>query len=713
VERQGFPDPRIGAVVAGYRIDAAIGRGGMGRVYRAEHLRLGRPVALKLLGTELAEDPLFRARFEREWRLAASLRHPHIIPIYDAGEEDGILYIAMLLVEGGDLSLLLRHRGAMDPERALNLLAQVASALDAAHGQNLIHRDLKPSNILLATGRAAEGDDHAYLADFGLTKSVASSSQLTLTGLYIGTPSYSSPEQIAGHALDRRADVYALACLLFECLTGSLPYPRDSEMAAIAAHLTEPPPSARALRPGLPAGIDAVLARGLAKSAEERYPTAPELIDAARAVLTYYSAPTLAIAPEPPPTVAVSPEPPSTPAPSPPDLSSDFADMATRFDPPTYEAAADRRRPRARRRRPFGDRVALLLIFVAVPVILGGAILAGILARQQGTATGPSRGTATASAPVPSSSASPLASPSANPSFAGATADERFLIDRVPAAIAPACNRYEARSSDVPVQGSVAGLICEVEDPDVEEALYFRFTSSDSLQQWWQGRIREAKLQPDSGGCAGGRLGETSYEGGRLLCFASTSKTSLGDGRLRWLDEGALMYGVINARTDRLPAIVQWWLEAHAARGVRAEPLFLPIEQQLLADAPPDTADVCIPYRLAAKGETVVEGSVGAIDCLVDNALVEDVGYYEFPTQVLLDAWWRDRITRQKIEPDSGGCVDGTPGETAWAHGRIACYRSGGAARIRWTDDRRLVYGALNGVTNNLASLFNWWDKRH
>ncbi len=229
MERQGIPDPQIGSELAGYRIEAAIGRGGMSRVYRAEHLRLGRPVALKLLGSDLAEDPLFRARFEREWRLAVSLRHPHIVPIYDAGEEDGILYIAMLLVEGGDLSLLLRQHGAMDPDRALHVLAQIASALDAAHGQDLIHRDLKPSNVLLATGRAADSDDHAYLADFGLTKSVSSSSQLTLTGSYLGTPSYSSPEQIAGHTLDTRADVYALACMLFECLTGSLPYPRDSE----------------------------------------------------------------------------------------------------------------------------------------------------------------------------------------------------------------------------------------------------------------------------------------------------------------------------------------------------------------------------------------------------------------------------------------------------------------------------------------------------
>jgi serine/threonine-protein kinase len=688
VEGQGTPDFRLGSELAGYRIEAAIGRGGMSRVYRAEHLRLGRLVALKLLGPDLAADPVFRARFEREWRIAAALRHPHIVPIYDAGDEDGVLYIAMLLVEGGDLSALLRERGAMDPDRALDVLAQVASALDAAHEQHLIHRDLKPSNVLLATGRAADRSDHAYLADFGLMRSIATNSELTLTGSYLGTPGYSSPEQIAGHAIDTRADVYALGCMLFECLTGSVPFPRDTEMAAIAAHLTEPPPSAHAMRPDLPAAIDSVLARGLAKTPEGRYSTAPELIDAAKAAFAS-SAATVALAP------AVVPGFP----PSPPGTNADIPDTDTRVDAP--------KRPRSSKpRRPFA-RAAPLGIILAVPLVLGGAILAGLASGLLGAPSSTVGETALPSASA-AALASTVASPSSNAYFAGATADEQYLIQRVPAAFAPDCRRYKPQG-DSEIPAGVAGVTCPVNGPDVAGALYFRFASGDAMHQWWQLRMRAQKLQPDSGGCSGGRTGETSYTGGRLLCFVSSSI-----GHLRWIDDGALIVGLVDGRAARLPAIVQWWLDSHAIQGVRADPLFRPVEQGLVADAPPDVATSCIPYRIVAAGDTVVKGSAGAIDCLVETKLVEDVGYFEFPTLAKMQAWWRDRMTTLKIDVDSGGCVDGTPGETDTGHGRIACYRSAaGVARIRWIDDTRLVYGAVNGVTGNLASLFEWWDSRH
>lgn len=688
MEGQGTPDFRLGSELAGYRIEAAIGRGGMSRVYRAEHLRLGRLVALKLLGADLAADPVFRARFEREWRIAAALRHPHIVPIYDAGDEDGVLYIAMLLVEGGDLSALLRERGAMDPHRALDVLAQVASALDAAHEQHLIHRDLKPSNVLLATGRAADRSDHAYLADFGLMRSIATNSELTLTGSYLGTPGYSSPEQIAGHAVDTRADVYALACVLFECLTGSVPFPRDTEMAAIAAHLTEPPPSAHAMRPDLPAAIDSVLARGLAKTPEGRYSAAPELIDAARAVFAS-SATTVALPPEVTPSVPLPP----------PGMNADMPDMVTRVDAPARPA-------RSKPRRPFA-RVAPLGIILAVPLILGGAILAGLASGSLGAPTGTNGQTALASASA-AALASTLAAPPSIAYFAGATTDEQYLIQRVPAAFARDCRRYKPQG-DTEIPADIAGVTCPVNGPDVAQALYFRFASGDAMHRWWQARMRAQKLQPDSGGCSGGRAGETSYTGGRLLCFVSSSI-----GRLRWIDESALIFGLVNGRTARLPAILQWWLDSHATQGVRADPLFRPVEQGLVVDAPPDVATSCIPYRIVAAGDTVVKGSVGAIDCLVETKLVEDVGYFEFPTLAKMQAWWRDRMTTLKIDVDSGGCVDGTPGETDTGHGRIACYRSAkGVARIRWIDDTRLAYGAVNGVTGNLASLFEWWDARH
>ncbi len=227
--------PRIGTVFAGYRIEAVRGRGGMSVVYRAENPRLGNIVALKLLSAELAEDEGFRERFVRESRTAASIPHPHIIPIYDAGDAEGVLYIAMRHVEGPDLKELAKDRGRLPPARVLRLGAQVASALDAAHALGLIHRDVKPANILLEAG--ADGEDHSYLADFGLTKHVDSHSGLTGSGQFIGTIDYMAPEQIEGRQVDARADVYALGCVLFECLAGSPPYRRDTEVAVLWAHM--------------------------------------------------------------------------------------------------------------------------------------------------------------------------------------------------------------------------------------------------------------------------------------------------------------------------------------------------------------------------------------------------------------------------------------------------------------------------------------------
>jgi hypothetical protein len=278
----------------------------------------------------------------------------------------------------------------------------------------------------------------------------------------------------------------------------------------------------------------------------------------------------------------------------------------------------------------------------------------------------------------------------------------------VPAAFAADCRRARPRPSDADTPANVAGITCPIDSPDVAEAQYFRFASSDAMRQFWQGRIRDRGLQPDSGGCTGGRPGESSYDGGRVLCFVSSST-----GRLGWIDDGALTYGLVNGRTARLPAILQWWSTSHATQGVRAEPQFRPVEQGLVLDAPANIAKTCIPYRIVAKGDTVVQGNVGAIDCLIESKLVEDVGYFEFPAVERLKAWWRERIKKQGVKMDSGGCVDGKPGETDTGHGRIACYLSDGKARIRWTDDTRLVYGAVNGVTGDLAGLFEWWDSRH
>ena len=223
-----------GTTFAGYRVDAPVGRGGMGVVYRATDLSLERPVALKLVAPELAEDERFRARFFREPRLAASLDHPNVIPIYEAGEHEGQLYLAMRFVDGSDLKTVLEREGKLTPERTVEVLGQVAGALDAAHRRALVHRDVKPANVLI------DGEGHVYLTDFGITKQLGGAS--TDTGRMVGTLDYLAPEQIRGEPVDGRTDVYALGCLLYECLAGAPPFRRATEAETLWAHMQEEPP---------------------------------------------------------------------------------------------------------------------------------------------------------------------------------------------------------------------------------------------------------------------------------------------------------------------------------------------------------------------------------------------------------------------------------------------------------------------------------------
>jgi streptogramin lyase len=252
----------------------------MGVVYRATQLRLKRQVALKLIAADLAADPSFRERFEHESEIAAQLEHPHVIPLYEAGEEDGQLYITMRYVEGTDLRAMIEREGALSPKVAADILVQVCGALDAAHERGLVHRDIKPANVLIA-GTSAE--PHAYLTDFGLTKQAAAAGGMTKTGMFVGTLDYIAPEQLQGGPVDARADIYALGCMLYQMLTGRVPYPRDTEPAKIWAHMQEPPPSLREVAPQVPAAFDEVVTRAMAKNPEERYPSAGDLGRAARA----------------------------------------------------------------------------------------------------------------------------------------------------------------------------------------------------------------------------------------------------------------------------------------------------------------------------------------------------------------------------------------------------------------------------------------------
>ncbi|MGH8908987.1 MAG: serine/threonine-protein kinase [Egibacteraceae bacterium] len=300
--------------IPGYRIMRELGRGGMSVLYLAEDLSFPRPrrVALKVLASSLAQDERFRRRFEREAQVLSDLDHPHIIPIYSAGESGGLLYLAMRYVDSGDLRLLLDTMGPLTFQHATSIISQVADALDAAHAEGLVHRDVKPENILV--DRRGGTGEHCYLSDFGITKNIISGESFTIARQFIGSVYFAAPEQIEGGQVDRRADVYSLGCVLYQCLTGQVPFPRDDTAAVLMAHVTAPPPSVRDLRPELPAQTSDIVAKALAKKPEDRYATCGDLAAALRRVAPPAQVFTSPTDPARPTVTVLSPILPSPPA---------------------------------------------------------------------------------------------------------------------------------------------------------------------------------------------------------------------------------------------------------------------------------------------------------------------------------------------------------------------------------------------------------------
>ena len=277
-----FSEFAIGSQIAGYRLEEQIGRGGMAVVYRAYDPRLDRHVALKILAPGLALDDAFRQRFIRESRAAAAVDHPNIIPVFDAGEANGVLFIAMRFVQGRDVRTLLDAVGPLPAARAADIVSQVASALDAAHARGLVHRDVKPGNMLLDATAGGGRQDHVYLSDFGLSKQSLAQTALTSQGQFLGTLDYVAPEQVEGQPVDGRADLYALACASFELLSGTPPFKRDGGLAVVWAKLSEPPPRLSQRRPDLPVAVDSVMNRALAKAPADRFGTCGEFAAALR-----------------------------------------------------------------------------------------------------------------------------------------------------------------------------------------------------------------------------------------------------------------------------------------------------------------------------------------------------------------------------------------------------------------------------------------------
>jgi hypothetical protein len=383
---------------AGYRIERLLGRGGMGVLYLAVEPGLERRVALKLIAPEAAADEVFARRFAEESRIAASIEHPNVVPIYAAGEEDGVPFIAMRYVSGLDLGRRLARDGRLEPAVAARLIAQVGNGLDAIHAAGLIHRDVKPANVLLSD---AGGEDHAYITDFGVARNVATESGLTQTGRFVGTLDYVAPEQISGGAIDARADVYALGCLLFKLLTGEVPFPKDGEAARLYAHLNDPPPAPSLHATAVPMALDDVAIRAMSKEPGDRYPSAGDLGRAAVAALSG-SKPDL-----PERTVATGA------------AATREAQMVTAADPGPEPTAATRRLAPAgggtRRRR------GLLLRAAGLAVLAG--IVVGAIAAGGGDGGGGDGVRATASDTTPEPKAKPKPEPSLTQSQLIAKAD--------------------------------------------------------------------------------------------------------------------------------------------------------------------------------------------------------------------------------------------------------------------------------------------------
>jgi serine/threonine protein kinase len=271
-----------GSVLGGYRIDQLISRGGMGVVYRVTNVGLNRIYALKVLAPELAHDVAFRTRFTREMRIAASIRHPNVVAVHYAGEHQGLLFFVMDFVDGTDLREVLAKTGAIEPGSAVDLLEQLAGALDAAHGRGLVHRDVKPANVLITI---QDGEQRAYLTDFGVAKRFESFAELTAQGAVIGTVDYMSPEQITGSRIDARTDVYALGCVFFQMLTAKVPYERANSVAKLFAHVHEAPPVPGGDLAELYPTFGTVIDKALAKEPEDRYLSAGDFARAAGGVL--------------------------------------------------------------------------------------------------------------------------------------------------------------------------------------------------------------------------------------------------------------------------------------------------------------------------------------------------------------------------------------------------------------------------------------------
>ncbi|MGH8903773.1 MAG: protein kinase domain-containing protein [Egibacteraceae bacterium] len=669
----------------GYRIERELGRGSMGVVYLAEDVHLERKVALKVLTPFLAHDERFRSRFTRESRVAANLDHAHIIPIYGAGEAGGLLYIAMRYVEGRDLRALLEADAPLALERAFTLLTQVADALDAAHEEGLVHRDVKPANILVDRRK---GREHCYLCDFGITKHTASGGDLTATGQMFGTLDYVSPEQIKGKTVDGRADVYALGCMLYQCLTGVVAFQREESAALLWAHMHEEPQPVTALRPDLPPAVDCIVAKAMAKQPEDRYTTCGEL------ALALGTATATAPAARNGSEAVVQPETTAVHSPTCSSSHSETHAFAPLGVPLQRRGSVLAPPPRPRRRWPLAVGAASSLTLILVGILL---FLVGV-------------DTPRARLPDEEVTALPDTEAAAFP-----TEEEKALISQAPIAFVQGCKR-----SDVTEEGAVASVRCGSEQ-GAHEIVLTQLTSQSARQDAYNRRLSDAGISPDTGGdCRDRSQAEHQYEGGRgtvgrVLCYRNNLSSVLV-----WTDDNKPVTLMSATRPDADYAqLHKWWdglverrslptpaasppLRATspipAAPTPTTKPRETPKPRPPASPAPKEgLAYVPASFRSTCSrsgGLASPSAATASVECTPTSG-ADRIGYFQFQDrgrlklfylQQIRRSWSTSGIRAERYDHGNGNA------------GHVLLFTNGeGKPRIEWTNERLVIYSVAVG----------------
>ncbi len=545
-----------------YRIESLIGRGGMGEVYRAWDTEHERTVALKVLSEHLAADRGYRERFRREAHAAARLNEPHVVPIHRYGEIDGRLFLDMRLVQGDDVATVLHREGRMAPERAVSVVSQVAQALDAAHADGLVHRDVKPSNVLL-TG---SGDgEFAYLVDFGIARSTADSQgpSLTMTGAALGSFDYMAPERFLERPIDRRVDVYALACVLFECLTGRRPFPREGLAAQMFAHVNTEVDRPSALVPGLPAGLDAVVARGMAKDPAARQATAGELAAEARAALRAGPARTEVVVPQLPP------NPVQRPVPQTVGFTDPSGGGGWSGPPPGWTGGGTGPGWGAVPPAPAPSRTSpALVVALVATVVVAVLVVVAVVATRGGNGsdvvatTTPPAPTSTATQATSTADGTTTGSTTSTPETTAPTGGTDALLERLPGDFDPA----DCEENSLPGDGADAAVRCSaaISGPVPRSGNFYGYPDAGTLGDAFSGDVERQGLSRMSAlaDCPTARgwidySGQDGERAGSVACFVNSD----GDGVVAWTQEDARAEGFvfISDGDTRLAELFDWW----------------------------------------------------------------------------------------------------------------------------------------------------------